>query len=493
MASVGTLGLPTRESKMKKWALLAVFLCAWAANAQPVMQYRLAYTTADAGVMQVRIGLPAPRPAPLALVMPRNYPGGYELVLYDSFVEDVRAFSDQDKPVAVKRAPDGPRWLLGATGEQVARVEYSVDVVRMEKELLSAEEASKVRPRYVGLLGYSVFAYIDGLEEAKIALRVEGPPDWPVFSTIAPAIPAPLHTVSASAANYYALADSEILMGPDLQLRQFDGTIALVMAVYSEGEEDLAMEGQLARTALDRVQRYFGDVPFSTYTVQLELLKPLPGHDYDFSQEHLTSGTFSLSTERAMTTRTTPQQREMTLVNYAHHMAHSWIPKRAYGEGYIPFLWEMPPIIDTIWFNEGFGRYAAIAALADGMPAQEARDFRQRQFDFLRSILDDAPGFIRLMPMVVLSREASFLYAKDFRIGMNTFARGALMAAEIDDRTRRQSQDKKDLRDALRALVLRTQKEQRPFKIEELAPLFQQATGVDVAEILQRWLRPPGH
>jgi hypothetical protein len=67
------------------------------------------------------------------------------------------------------------------------------------------------------------------------------------------------------------------------------------------------------------------------------------------------------------------------LFNYAHHMAHSWIPKRAYGEGYIPFLWEMPPVIDTIWFNEGFGRYAAIAALADGMPGQEGREFRQGQ------------------------------------------------------------------------------------------------------------------
>jgi predicted metalloprotease with PDZ domain len=241
------------------------------------------------------------------------------------------------------------------------------------------------------------------------------------------------------------------------------------------------------------VQRYFGDVPFLIYTVQLELLKPLSGHDYNFSQEHLTSGSFSLSTERAMTSRTTPQQMETSLVNYAHHMAHSWIPKRAYGEGYMPFLWEMPPIIDTIWFNEGFGRYAAIAALADGMSAQEGKDFRQRQLDGLRSIVDDTPVFIRRMPMVVLSREASFLYSQDFRIGMNTFARGALMAAQIDDRIRRESQDKKELRDALRALVLRTQKEQRPFKVDELAPMFKQATGVDVSEILQHWLQPPEH
>ncbi|MGA8144962.1 MAG: hypothetical protein WB987_13830 [Candidatus Acidiferrales bacterium] len=478
---------------MKKWGVLVVVLCAWGANAQSPLKYGLTYRAAGMGAVQVRIDLPSPLAGPAVLVMPRNYPGGYQFVPYDSFIEDVRAFSDQGKPIAVKQAAIGPRWLLGNAGENVVRVEYSIDVARMEKEILSAVDTSKVRPRYVGLLGYSVFAYIDGLEDTKIALHVEGPPDWPVFTTIAPAIPAPLQTATASAENYYALADSEILMGPDVHLRRFDGAIALAMAVYAEGEEDLSQESQLARTALDRVQDYFGDVPFPTYTVQLELLKPLPGHDYSFSQEHINSGTFSISTEDAITAGTTPQLMQRQMVNYAHHMAHSWIPKRAYGEGYIPFLWEMPPVIDTIWFNEGFGRYAAIAALADGMPANESREFRQGQLERLRNIVSDAPSFIRRMPIVELSREASFLYSLDFRTGMNTFARGALMAAQMDDRIREQSQGKKDLRDALRAVLLQTQTERRPFKIEELAPLFQRATGVDVSDIFQHWLQPPEH
>ena len=95
------------------------------------------------------------------------------------------------------------------------------------------------------------------------------------------------------------------------------------------------------------------------------------------------------------------------------------------------------------------------------------------------------------MPLVVLSREASFLYGKDFRTGENTFARGALMAAELDDRIHQQSQGKKDLRDALRAVLQQTQKEHRPFKTDELSPLFQQATGVNVSEIFERSLQPP--
>lgn len=475
---------------MKEWITVLVLLCAGRGHAQTAIQYHLAYPVAGASTVHVRIDLPSSSPAPLTLVVPRNYPGGYGLVPYDSFVENVQAFSDQGKPLAVKRNPYGPRWMLGSGGQKLGRVEYSVDVVHMEAQIANGVNSSKVRPRYAGLFGYSVFAYIDGMEGAQIALRVDGPPDWPVFSTITPAVPAPLHSASVSAANYYALADSEILMGPDLQLHRFDGQIALVMAVYAEGDADLASQTDMARTALDRVQRYFGDAPFPTYTVQREVLKPLPGHNYFFSQEHLNSGTFISSTEEFAATRATPQQREDNLINYAHHIAHSWVPKRAYGEGYMPFLWEMPPVIDTIWFNEGFGRYAGIAALADGMTKQEGEDFRRRHLARLQGIVDNAPDFIRRMPTVVLSREASFLYQDDFRTGMNIFSRGSLMAAEMDDRIRLQTQGKQSLRDAMRAIVLRTQQEQRPFKIDELAPIFKQATGVDVNDILQRWLQP---
>jgi predicted metalloprotease with PDZ domain len=478
---------------MKKRITFLVLLWASRGHAQTTLQYHLAYPAARANSVQVRIDLPSPGPAPLTLIVPRNYPGGYGLVPYDSFVEKMQAFSDQGKPLAVKRDPYGPRWTLGSGGEKLARVEYSVDVVRMEAQIADAVNTSKVRPRYAGLFGYSVFAYIDGMEDAQIVLQVDGPPDWPVFSTITPAVPASLHSASASAANYYALADSEILMGPDLQLHRFDGPIALVMAVYAEGDADLASQTDMARTALDCVQRYFGDTPFPTYTVQREVLKPLPGHNYSFSQEHLNSGTFISSTEESPATRVTPRQREDNLINYAHHIAHSWVPKRAYGEGYMPFLWEMPPVIDTIWFNEGFGRYAGIAALADGMTKQEGEDFRHRHLARLQDIVDHAPDFIRRMPTVVLSREASFLYADDFRTGMNTFSGGSLMAAEMDDRIRLQTQGKQSLRDALRAIVLHTQQAQRPFKIDELPFVFKQATGVDVNDILQRWLQPLAH
>ena len=247
----------------------------------------------------------------------------------------------------------------------------------------------------------------------------------------------------------------------------------------------------MARKALDDVQAYFGDTPISQYTVQLEFFNPLSDHDYNFSQEHVNSGTFSFSIDRRLNAPLTPERRELIHGNYAHHIAHSWIPKRAYGIGYRPFTWELAPVIDTIWFNEGFGRYASIVAVADGMPQAEGVAYRETELGWMRQIVTDAPPFIKKMSLETLSREASFLYAVDFRTGKNIFSRGALMAAEMDDRIRAKTNGQKSLRDALRALLAWSEKNQRAFELEEMMQIFTQSTGVDVRDILKRWQEPP--
>jgi len=460
--------------------LLPLLPVAMAAQARNPVHYVLRYPQAGAPDVSVTITLPEPAAAPGSLVMPRNYPGGYEQVPYDSFVTHVTAFSPDNKTLGAAKEPFGPRWTLGRTGERIQRIEYSVDIARMESAIRSAVSASKIRPGYAGLLGYSVFGYLDGLADRHIELRVEGAPNWPVVTTLA----------SSTAADYDTLADSEILMGPDMKVSKLPGRIPLVMAIYSEGPVDAGLEGRLAREALDLVQEYFGDQPFPRYTVQLELLHPLPGHDYDFSQEHTDSGTFSLSVSAAITAQSTTHRRDGIRFNYAHHMAHCWIPKRAYGAGYRPFNWEMTPVIDTIWFNEGFGRYAAIAALASAMPPADAQAFRNGQLDPLRRLVDSAPAFLRRMPLDMLSREASFLYAEDFRTGLNVFSRGALMAAEMDDRIRERTGGAKSLRDALRWLLQWSAENRRPFEPEDLPRYFAAATGVDTADILARWMQP---
>jgi predicted metalloprotease with PDZ domain len=199
---------------------LAAALClilAATAHAQTV-RYDLHYPQPGAPAVSVTITLPEPAKAPASLVMPRNYPGGYEQVPYDNFVTDVAALSADGKPLKAVKDADGPRWTLGNRGESVQRIEYRVDIARMESEIHDAVSTSKVRQGYAGLLGYSVFAFLDGLTDRKIELHVDGPKGWPVLTTL----PSP------AAADYDTLADSEILMGPDLKVSKLSGKIPLV-------------------------------------------------------------------------------------------------------------------------------------------------------------------------------------------------------------------------------------------------------------------------
>jgi len=453
--------------------------------------YELHYGGAGDPGVSLRITPKNPLPAPVDLVIPRSYPGGYSFVPYDDFVEDVHAFSPDGQSIACKKDADGPRWAIGQGSEKIARIEYRVNVVRMEDRVLDSVETSKIRKNYVGLLGYSVFGYIDGMQQASVDLQVNGPAGWPVLSTLDPHATVPKGAVKVHAASYDVLADSQVVMGPGVQFQALPGKINLLMAVYSEGDEDVDAESKLAREALDRVQEYFGDTPFPAYTVLLELLQPREGHDYNFSQEHDTSGTFSLSVDSATNAHSADSHAYSTLFNYAHHMAHSWVPKRVWGVGYRPFNWELTPVIETIWFNEGFGRYAGMQAIAAGLPEEERKTRRERTIMRTRGILDAAPPFIKRMPLTLLSQEASFLYAKDFRTGMNIFGRGFLMAAEMDDRIQAQTKGKKSLRDGYRALLAWSAANQRAFQVEEMTRILSESTGVDVHDIVARWMEAP--
>jgi predicted metalloprotease with PDZ domain len=445
--------------------------------------YRIALARAGDTSVSVSLSLPQPAPAPLVLVIPRAVPMGYSQQPYDRFVGDVAAEGEAGAPVAVERE-EGPRFRVGGrSGEaavRVRRVSYRVDLGRMEREILGASDSSRARPRYAGILGYSVFGYLEGWQDRPLRLEVEAPPDWPVFTTLAPAAPPPLGRTVAAADDFYALADSQVAMGPELRVLKLESRVPLFLSAYAEGRVDLALTGRLLARAMDALVAYFGSAPFAHYTAQLELLRPLsPDHGYGFSMEHLASSHYFLAADAGLTADSPPQQQRRAHFNFAHHVAHAWIPKRAYGEGYYPFSWELAPLIDTIWLSEGFGRYAAIDALADAMPEAEAAAYRKAQLESLRATLLAIPAFIREMPLAELSRIASTRYSDDFRTGRALFARGALLAHELDERIRSASGGRSRFRDAARGLVAWSATQRRAFRVSELPAIVRDATGVD--------------
>jgi hypothetical protein len=87
----------------------------------------------------------------------------------------------------------------------------------------------------------------------------------------------------------------------------------------------------------------------------------------------------------------------------------------------------------------------------------------------------------------VVLREASFSTPRT--LSRHEHLARARGSRTDDDRIHQQSQGRKDLRDALVPFWFKPRRTSA-VKIEELAPLFQQAAGVDVSEICQHWLQP---
>jgi predicted metalloprotease with PDZ domain len=471
-------------------ATLLVLLTAGAAAAQPApgdVAYQLRLEGAGSPFVAVELAWADPLPRPGVLVMPRAIPMGYGEQRYDAFLSEVQAAPPQGPLVAAERQ-EGPRWALPAG---TSRVGYRVDLRAMEQAVTGASDASRLRDGYAAMLGYSVLAYVDGFETRPARLTVQGPPGWPVFATGAPRVPPAPDLVEVHAPDYYTLADGQLVMGPRAVIRQLTASpVPLYMAAYAEGDVDLDRTGRLAVTAFQRVAAYFGTVPFAHYTVHQELLQPIsPRHEYGMSMEHLDSSTYYLAAASGLGPASTAADEARVLYNFAHHMAHAWVPKRAAGEGYFPFQWELAPVLDSIWFAEGFGQYAAIVAVAAGEadPAAFRAGMLARRF---QANVDTAPPFLRRLDLVALSRLASTRYSEDFRTGRLVFARGGLMAAAMDERIQSETRGARSLRDALRALVAWSARERRGFRVDELPALVRDATGVDVRAVMEAWLRP---
>ena len=468
------------------WLLLTTCGAAFAQELPQEIRYQLTYERAGDDHVTVELSWSPPLATTRALVMPRAIPMGYGEQRYDAFVTQVRAGSAADTSEATRE--EGPRWSLPAG---TSRVSYRVDLRAMEREVHSASDASRLREGYLGALGYSVFAFLDGLESRPARLRINGPEAWPIFSTLAPRWPVAAGEVQAATLDFYELADGQIVMGPRAEIRRLlDAPVPLYLAAFAEGPVDLDWLGRLAATAFERVAAYFGGVPFTHYTVHQELLQPLtPRHEYGMSMEHLGSSTYYLLASSGITAASSPQDDARVLYNFAHHMAHAWVPKRVSGPGYFPFQWELAPVLDSIWFAEGFGQYAAIMAVAAGTadPAGFRSEMLDRRF---RSNVSAAAPFLKRMSLVELSRVASTRYSEDFRTGRLVFSRGGLMAAAIDERIQDRTGRQRSLRDAFRYLVAWSARERRSFAIDELPGLIQQATGVDARDVIEHWLRP---
>jgi hypothetical protein len=112
------------------------------------LNYTLTYKDSSVSVIKISIEPPAPLTTPVSFVMPRSVPGAYTNYIYDYFVEHLYAISSRgEKYLMIKDVNDAPRWNYTDTGKQVFRIEYEVNLDKMERKVLPGD-ASIIRPGF---------------------------------------------------------------------------------------------------------------------------------------------------------------------------------------------------------------------------------------------------------------------------------------------------------------------------------------------------------
>lgn len=464
-----------------KYLIFLFSICFLSAPVSAQLKYTLTYQDSSSSVVKVSIEPSAPLTAPVSFIMPRSIPGTYGIIFYDQFIRNIVAVTDQgEKTSLLKNENDAPRWLYADPGKQVTRIEYEVDLNRMERHAASSD-ASIIRPGFAGILNYSVFGWIEGTEKQTIQCTIQTFSNWPIFSTNQPGTQMVKGKAELRTDSYHTLADGQVFMGPNFQVKEFKGGTPLFVASYCQTEKEwLDDYGLQGRMSMDILQDYFGELPFQHYSIMLIKSLPLePGNYPPFGMEHLNSSTFFGDTTGTRRTAMSRDQVKKTLPTFLHHMGHSFIPLRCYGDTYRPYVQEIPPIINTIWFNEGFMWFLPYEALQ--LPGMKT--------GFENNVYHTSSD-IKQLSLQQLSQAASTMYSADFRLGRGIYSRGALMAIEMNNYLKEKTNGKRSMKDVFRYLYQWSKKNGRPFTLEQLPTLLNQACTIDLGTIYQKWQAP---
>src|ERR1043166_6235525 len=195
--------------------------------------YGLVYNDSTNSTVKISIQL-SKLCAKAIFIMPRSIPGGYGIYMYDKFVDHLHAISTDGQMLQmIKDNNDAPRWNCADTSKKISRIEYEVNLDRMERQL-AASDASIIRPGFAGILNYSIFGWIDGMEEQAIQCSIETFSNWPVLTTLAPSASIQTGSLKFNADNYYTFADAQTFMGPRMRVKEFAGPVPLFIASYCQ-------------------------------------------------------------------------------------------------------------------------------------------------------------------------------------------------------------------------------------------------------------------
>jgi predicted metalloprotease with PDZ domain len=442
------------------------------------LRYRLSVPRPESHLVEVELRLPPG--GPLRLEMAAWCPGSYLVRDYARYVRDLEivARSAGAERALPLRQVSKHEWEAG--GDGAAGADEIVVRYRVYGHELTVR-TNHIDSSHAFLHGPAVYLYPAGALDASCEVAVEGPPgrEWPIVTGLEGG-GAPGHF---RAAGVDQLLDCPIHIGP-VELHELEaGERPVTLAVWGKPEPGPFGIGQLVRDLTQIVDAHaavLGPLPCERYTFLLMLSPGAYG-----GLEH-SSSSANLNTPHAFAAARGYHDLCELL---SHELFHIWNGKRLRPRVFDRFDYARENYTRCLWVVEGVTSYYDRLALrrAGVLPVAQYLFKLAEEWGRLLAV----PGRRRHS-----LEESSFnawvkLYKPD-ESNLNTtvsyYLKGGLTLCALDLELRRRSGGEVDLDRVLVHLWREFGARGRGYP-EDVQPIFEAATGLDLGEFFTRFIR----
>ncbi|HEV2493810.1 MAG TPA: PDZ domain-containing protein [Terriglobia bacterium] len=428
-------------------------------NPQPLeLQYHLRVVRPSTHLVDVEIVAGKVTEPTLDFIMPAWSPGRYAIYDFAKNVQEFEATGADGHPLPWSNT-DKQTWRVETAGSGgTLRVRYKVFGNDLNGSF------SQIDSTHANLNGASAYMYVAGHKPDPVALTVEAPNGWKVYSgfSLKP------DERSFRAPNYDRLIDTPMEISPECQVEQFSagGKTIRVMVHDYEPEEDAEAAGQAAKAASPAASPELTSLVEGVKRIVASEIAMMPEPDfphYTFlfhfapdlnnggdGMEHLNS------TEIIVRGSLDGEGIREAEESAAHEFFHLWNVKRLRPAALGPFDYTREDYSRSLWFAEGVTSYYAYVHLRRSGVWDE-REFLKHLADEVRA-LELEPG--RALMSAESSSFHAWFYDRSPQMQETNFAnttisyynKGALLGMLLDLEIRGRTGGQKSLDDVLRRM-----------------------------------------
>jgi len=437
------------------------------------IRYRVDATVVEGHRARFSIELEGVDAPSLDLVLPSWVPGSYHLVNYVRGFRDLSARAAGGTGSVPVQRVGSERWRLTTAGIHALTVQYTVYGHQM------VTEAFDLTSDHLFLNAALSLPYVDGHLQEPVEVELHLPPDWRVVTE--------LEEVSARPPTYRAetydeLVDSPLDAGHPLVLTIRPHGIPHRISICGEGGnyEAHRLEEDLGKI-VDASIRLVGESPLDSYTFFVHL-NDVP----DGGLEHASSNS-AVVIRNAFA----PLERyQRFLALQSHEYFHLWNVKRIRPKTLGPFDYTREVPTGQLWWMEGTTDYFADLILRRAGLFSPTK-YLEETAKIAKNVLA-TPGRNSLS-LEELSRIAWVDYYQPFEETPNQsasyYGKGYLASLCLDLEIRYRTETRASLETVVRRLWTEYGKPGRGLEEGELQPVAERATGLDLSEFFDRYVR----